>query len=1158
MPTPRMNIRSINGCYTCKNRKKKCDETHPQCLRCIGMGIQCGGYPPLENPDSRGVMRRARPILPATGTKRGTTFKMVMPGSTKYTASHVSSSTTSSVAAGRSQTTNEERNISTEPQGQMSTFSQFPDPPSQPGHSSTADTTQTSLMQQPVVPTQSRDMGYATGQLPASSDLRPHGSSSGSSAGASSLEIVHSHTPSNHLEEVHIHPSQGQPGPAYGVPAFEHTWNELSVPTQSRPLDSLFSVSASGSGSGSGSRSSGSLPSLSFSPSEDEESASDDEDPEGVGIVMCTIPTPDPHAQSNTLPFVLQSYARWANFSVFEPSRIAYQLRDNILARFSSSQASRNRVILIANAITAIGRDAKFTIRSTSIVAILYDEAQQSIAHVTSKQPASRRELDIPLASMSFDHLVEMLLLQCWSLGPRNLMGLMHAAAPVFRRACPEPPEQLVSLQSILLESAFHHRQFAESDVLLTLVSGRSMFFKYDVSFSEETWDRIAREDGLQWLRGLPGQFLVLLAWINGLCEEFGTNVDPQILAEIETRIRSARFAPGVSSDPILTVRRLAVKECWRQTVFVYLYMALCGAGADDPRVAQAVKAFTRIINGVKPGHNPDTFLLIPMHVVGVAARRRKDRDSIRRRIFGLQKGANSGTPPHTALLKLTDIWERTEVENRAAVCMAMEGLYSEYQDDMEGVVSGAGPSASAETQKPVKRNIIVDDQHPFDLELYISSYKGQAAIKRLRFIAANSATLQADALRLAIDQVKSTNIDVNLYHQLVTEYNALPSVHKQITLDQDWMAKVKTAKDAEGDRLQVELKTYTTNLIKESTRMAYRDLGNFYRSFGDTANALKHYSKGRESCTTAGHVLQMNMAAVELLVEQLNFAQIYSYVFKAESALESASAGGAGTGKGADKADAEYERARSKLQLASGIAQLGQGNFQKAAWTFLKLEKNVDDWLGTLVAPADIAIYGTLAALATLSRSQIKASVVESDTFTYFIEQEPYIREIIDAYTNNNFKVVLELLDRHSSRHGLDVVLAPHIGLLTSLIRDRALVLYTTPFTSIRLQRLAEAFGITLSDVEAHIVRLVREGQVKGRVDANEKVLIATQVDPRAELFQRALKAGVENEATARKLILRMKLIQNDLVVKTSKSQQQRVGPPAPDEEMGSIVEVQ
>lgn len=132
---------------------------------------------------------------------------------------------------------------------------------------------------------------------------------------------------------------------------------------------------------------------------------------------------------------------------------------------------------------------------------------------------------------------------------------------------------------------------------------------------------------------------------------------------------------------------------------------------------------------------------------------------------------------------------------------------------------------------------------------------------------------------------------------------------------------------------------------------MAHRDLGNFYRSFGDTTNALKHYSKGRESCTTATHVLHMNMSAVELLVEQLNYPQIYSYVFKAESALESAAASGGGGsgGNGAGKNDAEYERARCKLQLASGIAQLGQGNFQKAAWTFLKLEKKVDEWLGTV-----------------------------------------------------------------------------------------------------------------------------------------------------------------------------------------------------------------
>lgn len=32
------------GCGTCKSRKIKCDETHPQCTRCRNAGVECSGY----------------------------------------------------------------------------------------------------------------------------------------------------------------------------------------------------------------------------------------------------------------------------------------------------------------------------------------------------------------------------------------------------------------------------------------------------------------------------------------------------------------------------------------------------------------------------------------------------------------------------------------------------------------------------------------------------------------------------------------------------------------------------------------------------------------------------------------------------------------------------------------------------------------------------------------------------------------------------------------------------------------------------------------------------------------------------------------------------------------------------------------------------------
>lgn len=46
---------------------------------------------------------------------------------------------------------------------------------------------------------------------------------------------------------------------------------------------------------------------------------------------------------------------------------------------------------------------------------------------------------------------------------------------------------------------------------------------------------------------------------------------------------------------------------------------------------------------------------------------------------------------------------------------------------------------------------------------------------------------------------------------------------------------------------------------------MAHRDLGNFYRSVGDEATSLKHYTKSREFCTSSLHVLEMCISVLEV-----------------------------------------------------------------------------------------------------------------------------------------------------------------------------------------------------------------------------------------------------------------------------------------------------
>ncbi|PVH83396.1 hypothetical protein DL98DRAFT_413024, partial [Cadophora sp. DSE1049] len=61
------------GCLNCKTRRMKCDETRPQCIKCVRSGQQCDGYTP------------GRPMLDAStatlsGKKTNATIIPLVPG----------------------------------------------------------------------------------------------------------------------------------------------------------------------------------------------------------------------------------------------------------------------------------------------------------------------------------------------------------------------------------------------------------------------------------------------------------------------------------------------------------------------------------------------------------------------------------------------------------------------------------------------------------------------------------------------------------------------------------------------------------------------------------------------------------------------------------------------------------------------------------------------------------------------------------------------------------------------------------------------------------------------------------------------------------------------------------------------------------------------
>lgn len=118
----------------------------------------------------------------------------------------------------------------------------------------------------------------------------------------------------------------------------------------------------------------------------------------------------------------------------------------------------------------------------------------------------------------------------------------------------------------------------------------------------------------------------------------------------------------------------------------------------------------------------------------------------------------------------------------------------------------------------------------------------GRTKITRLLFIASNAPALRGAALTLALQSIVASTLDVALYEATFDAYNkflfecssgqmmnqaamqwyeAMKLEGKEMMIDRKWIETATREARSGQDRLEVELKGYTTNLIKESIRVS-------------------------------------------------------------------------------------------------------------------------------------------------------------------------------------------------------------------------------------------------------------------------------------------------------------------------------------------------
>lgn len=328
---------------------------------------------------------------------------------------------------------------------------------------------------------------------------------------------------------------------------------------------------------------------------------------------------------------------------------------------------------------------------------------------------------------------------------------------------------------------------------------------------------------------------------------------------------------------------------------------------------------------------------------------------------------------------------------------------------------------------------------------------------------------------------------------------------------------------------------------------MGYDDLGQHYHRVGALADSTKAFGRMREFCTTPSHVVIMKLRLLNVSIDQRNWANVQTNVASIRQ-----------TGP----KSVELEKIAAKLSAAMGLSHMGLGSYREAAKEFLTTDPRMagakpddsadDESYSEVMTSNDVAVYGGLCALASMSRDELQKKVLDNASFRNYLELEPQIRRAISFFVAGKYSSCLAILNSYRPDYLLDIYLQQHVDGIYSEIRTKAIRQYFIPFSHVTFSALAAAFDTDEATIEAELTSMIKKGQLDARIDLVDRVLLARKSNPRSMVHADALSTTKEYGDTAHIRLMRMEIVNAGLEVKGKKGRGDARGwlnSPAPEE---------
>lgn len=400
--------------------------------------------------------------------------------------------------------------------------------------------------------------------------------------------------------------------------------------------------------------------------------------------------------------------------------------------------------------------------------------------------------------------------------------------------------------------------------------------------------------------------------------------------------------------------------------------------------------------------------------------------------------------------------------------------------------------------------------RHPdFNVKAQLSKYSGYGKIRRAEYIFARSAELRVAALEASIEEIKKT-CNVDLCVETVTKARqTLGKDGEHLIVDEEWMKQA-------NKRYVQKLGLLESEANQRKTKDALKNIALLLADRGDFQGAISKLLEARDYAASAADQVDMYFWLARISFHAGQLQQIKSQISRAQSFTNEIQ---------------QNKTLDSQLHMLSGVCDLRAGRLHAAADAFLKARPLTADIFNDVISVSDLPIYGGLCALASYDRNSLRQRLLENENFRKCAELAPHVLSVAKNIINCNYAAAFQTLKQYENDWLLDINLGPYLYKIISQIRERAIVQYFHPYSSIAMSQMASAFSTDLSSLERELVHLIADNKIQARIDSHNKVLYAKNSDQRLVTVEKALTAGNTFVRDAKSALLRANVIRSGIL---------------------------